>query len=134
MNPKQITNKQIAAISIICGLLGGAALITSSRLSHNGFFMIAVCVAIMQLAFIVSLTRINTEVSFKKWIIIGTLTFTIMNLVMYFYAVIFNLDVSILSFVGYLWRFAFMVGCGAVSSAVLGLFLLGRKPATLQVS
>lgn len=132
MNSASIYLKQILPTVLICGLLGGGLLISTTLISTRGWWLILIYGLVMYATMTVVKFNRKIEITYFKIFVIGVLTFMIMTFVLYLYITIFVNPNNGITFLGHLWRFFMMLGIALTSSATLGLFFTNRNQNAAQ--
>ena len=130
----QINMKQILPIVLICGLLGGGLLITTTLLPIKGWWIILTyAIAMFGTMYVVKADK-KIELTYIKTVVIGVPTFIVMTYVLYFYIITFDNPNNGITFFGHMWRFLMVLGLALISSAILGLFFMKRNHDSIQTS
>jgi hypothetical protein len=110
--------------SIFWGLVGGMALIITSRLFDKGLLEILPYPVILIIAFLSFRPPLYKR--FLSFFLSGLSTFVIMSIVLYLYIITIENPAAIINtdFLGYFWRLGLMTSIGALASVALTLLVI----------
>lgn len=116
-------SSNITWTGLFWGIIGGISLIVATQLTTNGPEQISLYPFLLIAAIVTMALSDKPGIMFGKLFKTGFLTFMIMTVILYCYIITFISPHSGINWFGHLWRIAFMIGVGALSSFLVSIIV-----------